>query len=87
MNQEYDVVIVGGGMVGAAVACCLGGSELKVAVIEAQVPEAFAEDQPHDLRVSALSIASQKILNAVGAWEGIVSRRACPFKRMRVWET
>lgn len=87
MNQEYDVVIVGGGMVGAAVACCLGGSELKVAVIEAQVPEAFADDQAHDLRVSALSIASQKILNAVGAWEGIISRRACPFKRMRVWET
>jgi len=39
------------------------------------------------LRVSALSIASQKILAMVGAWEGVVSRRACPFKRMRVWET
>ena len=87
MNQEYDVVIVGGGMVGAAVACCLGGSELKVAVIEAQLPEAFTDDQPHDLRVSALSIASQKILQTVGAWEGIIARRACPFKRMRVWET
>lgn len=87
MKQEYDVVIVGGGMVGAAVACCLGGSSLKVAVIEAQVPESFANDQSHDLRVSALSIASQKILQAVGAWEGIISRRACPFKRMRVWET
>lgn len=87
MNQEYDVLIVGGGMVGAAVACCLGGSRLKVAVIEAQVPESFEPNQPHDLRVSALSIASQKILQAVGAWEGVLSRRACPFKRMRVWET
>ena len=87
MKQEYDVVIVGGGMVGAAVACCLGGSGLNVAVIEAQVPESFNDDQPHDLRVSALSIASQKILQTIGAWEGIVTRRACPFKRMRVWET
>jgi 2-octaprenyl-3-methyl-6-methoxy-1,4-benzoquinol hydroxylase len=87
MKQEFDVVVVGGGMVGAAVACCLGGSDLKVAVIESQVPEAFDEQQPHDLRVSALSIASKHILEAVGAWQGILDRRSCAFKRMRVWET
>lgn len=86
MKQEFDVVIVGGGMVGAAVACGLGGSGLKVAVIEAQVPEAFSADQPHDLRVSALSVASRKIMETVGAWEGVVARRFCPFRRMRVWE-
>ena len=87
MNDEFDVVIVGGGMVGAAVGCCLGGSGLKVAVIEAQQPQAFSAEQPHDLRVSALSIASKNILAAVGAWEGVTSRRFCPFRRMRVWET
>lgn len=87
MKQEFDVVIVGGGMVGAAVACCLGDSDLKVAVIESQVSENFTPDQPHDLRVSALSIASRNILETVGAWQGVVSRRFCPFKRMRVWET
>lgn len=87
MKQNFDVVIVGGGMVGAAVACCLGDSDLKVAVIETQQPQAFSPDQPHDMRVSALSIASRKILEAVGAWEGILSRRCCPFQRMRVWET
>lgn len=74
-------------MVGAAVACCLGDSGLSVAIIEAQVSENFTPDQPHDLRVSALSIASRNILEAVGAWQGVVSRRFCPFKRMRVWET
>lgn len=87
MKQEFDVVIVGGGMVGAAVACCLGGSNLRVAVIESQQPQAFSNDQPHDLRVSALSIASKNILETVGAWQGVTSRRCCPFKRMRVWET
>ncbi len=87
MKENFDVVIVGGGMVGAAVACCLGGSSLKVAVIESSPPPPFTEDQPHDLRVSALSIASKNILETIGAWEGILNRRFCPFRRMRVWET
>lgn len=87
MNKEYDVVIVGGGMVGAAVACSLGDSALKVAVVEQLIPEQFEADQAHDLRVSALSIASKNILETVGAWNGVLNRRFCPFRRMRVWET
>ncbi len=87
MKELFDVVIVGGGMVGAAVACALGDSKLRVAVLENTLPESFAEDQPHDLRVSALSIASKNILESVGAWQGILNRRYCPFRRMRVWET
>ena len=87
MKKEFDVVIVGGGMVGAAVACSLGGSDIKVAVVERTLPEAFDATQPHDLRVSALSIASKNILETIGAWGGVLRRRSCPFKRMRVWET
>jgi len=85
--KEFDVVIVGGGMVGATVACGLGGSNLKVAVIEQAIPHEFTSEQPHDLRVSALSLASKKILEVVGAWDGVLNRRYCPFRRMRVWET
>jgi len=87
MKKEFDIVIVGGGMVGAAVACSLGGSDLNVAVVERALPEAFEAAQPHDLRVSALSIASKNILETIGAWGGVLRRRSCPFKRMRVWET
>lgn len=85
--KEFDVVIVGGGMVGAAVGCSFGGSDLKVAIVEQVVPDVFSSEQPHDLRVSALSLASKKILESIGAWEGVLSRRSCPFRRMRVWET
>ncbi len=85
--KEFDVVIVGGGMVGAAVGCGLGDSNLKVAVVEQRVPDMFSAEQPHDLRVSALSLASKNILKAVGAWGGVLNRRYCPFRRMRVWET
>lgn len=87
MKLNFDVVVVGGGMVGAAVACSLGNSGMSVAVIEQEAPQPFAPEQPHDLRVSALSVASRRILETVGAWSGIESRRLCPFRRMRVWET
>lgn len=86
MKQDFDVVIVGGGMVGAALGCALGGSSLQVAVLEREMPEAYAPEQPHDLRVSALSAASRIIMETVGAWQGVASRRFCPFRRMRVWE-
>ncbi len=85
--KEFDVVVVGGGMVGATVACGLGGSSLKVGVVEQAIPDKFSSDQSHDLRVSALSLASKNIMQTVGAWEGVLNRRYCPFKRMRVWET
>jgi len=87
MKKKIDIVIVGGGMVGLTIACALGGTRLRVAVVEQVLPDAFSSDQPHDLRVSALSLASKTILQQVGAWEGILARRFCPFKRMRVWET
>ena len=86
MKDQYDVLIVGGGMVGAALGCSLGGSRLRVAVLEDALPLTFAPDQPHDLRVSAISIASASVLKTVGAWSGVTSRRFCPFRRMRVWE-
>ena len=86
MNNEFDVLIVGGGMVGATLGCALGGSGLRVAVLEDAPPQEFNADQPYDLRVSAVSIASANILKTLGIWRGIVARRLCPYRRMRVWE-
>ncbi len=87
MTDEYDVLIVGGGMVGSALGCCLGGGDLRVAIVEGVCPSAYRPNQEMDLRVSALSVSSQTVMETVGAWQGVMSRRYCPFKRMRVWET
>ncbi len=84
--RRYDVIVVGGGMVGATLACCLGNTKLKVALIEEKPPCPFASDQPLDLRVSAISIASRRIFEGVGAWNLIAVMRLCPFRRMKVWE-
>ncbi|MDI3431027.1 FAD-dependent 2-octaprenylphenol hydroxylase [Aeromonas sp. V90_14] len=83
--QNVDVVIVGGGMVGLGLAAALKGSALKVAVVEGQLPEPSLDEAP-DNRVSALSLASQRILQQVGAWRGIEARRLQPYMQMEVWE-
>jgi 2-octaprenyl-3-methyl-6-methoxy-1,4-benzoquinol hydroxylase len=48
------------------------------------VPESFSAEQALDLRVSAVSLASQNVLEAAGAWEHVLAMRATPFRRMRV---
>lgn len=87
MKNRYDLLIVGGGMVGATIAAALGNTDLKIAVVEQQYPDPFHPDSEHDLRVSALSIASEQIFKTLGVWDGIVSRRVCPYRRMKVWES
>lgn len=84
-DASYDVVIVGGGMIGATLAAALGGSALKVAVIEPQPPPA-PPAEGFDVRVSALTLASQTLLERIGAWSGIVARRVAPVRAMRVWQ-
>ncbi|PSV42278.1 FAD-dependent 2-octaprenylphenol hydroxylase [Photobacterium indicum] len=83
--QSVDVAIIGGGMVGLTLAAALAETELRVAVIEGQLPDPELALLP-DVRVSALSRASERILRRVGAWQGIESRRFSPYNRMEVWE-
>jgi len=82
-GAAYDVLIVGGGMVGAALACALGNSALKVAVLD-RVPPA-APDKEYDQRVSAITIASQSLFENIGAWDGMVRHRVSPVREMQVW--
>lgn len=84
-SAAYDVIIVGGGMVGSLLACALGDSALKVAVIDPR-PAVELDGRDYDLRVSALTLATQTMFEAVGAWTGIAERRAAPVRAMRVWQ-
>lgn len=84
--QSVDVAIVGGGMVGLAVACGLQGSGLRVAVLEQHLPQPQAADAPYALRVSAINAASEKLLSHLGVWSSVVARRASCYHGMEVWE-
>lgn len=84
---DYDLVIVGGGLVGASLACALGSSGLKIAVIEAApFVSATAESfQPSfDARTVALAEGSQQIFASLGLWEQIAERGATAIKKIHI---
>ncbi|WP_440873769.1 FAD-dependent oxidoreductase [Thalassotalea sp. PLHSN55] len=84
--KKFDCVVIGGGMVGAASALSLAQLGLKIAMVEKFAPKAFAAEQVFDLRVSAISLASQHLLTQLDAWRGVEESRLCPYKRLGVWE-
>lgn len=85
MMQSVDIAIIGGGMVGLTLAAALADTDLRIAVIEGQLPDPELARLP-DVRVSALSRASERILQRVGAWQGMAERRISPYQQMDVWE-
>jgi ubiquinone biosynthesis UbiH/UbiF/VisC/COQ6 family hydroxylase len=87
--RQPIVLVAGAGTVGLAVAALLAtgrcSERLRVQVIEARpVPRWRAEDT--DLRVYALSRASQQLLEGLGVWNTVRAARACAYRRMHVWE-
>lgn len=83
---HYDVVINGGGMVGATLACLLAQANKRVAVIEAKPFKPFVPESDYDLRVSAISRASQRVFQQVDAWETMLACRAQAYEIMDVWD-
>ena len=86
MSSEFDVVIVGAGMVGATIACGLARSNLKVAIIDPKLPAPYQQNDVPHIRVSAISYASEQVLKHVGAWVNISQKRSCPYRRLAVNE-
>lgn len=92
INQQYDIVIVGAGMVGAAAACLLArlskndkSGPLSIALIEAHATSSFDARQ-FDPRVAAITEKSRQLLERCGVWHAIVDRRTSPFQAMEVWD-
>ncbi len=75
-------------MVGSALALALQGSGLNIIVVDGGSLDVkpFDPQAMFEPRVSALSAASQRILQRLDVWEGIANRRASPYGEMHVWD-
>jgi 2-octaprenylphenol hydroxylase len=89
-GRDFDVVIVGGGVIGAVMARLLIARGLtsagRVAVVADRFAAAAAADADWDLRVFALSRASQRLLAACDVWDSLPAQRMLAYERMCVWD-
>ena len=83
-QQDFDVVIVGGGIVGLSFACELAATDFSVAVVERNELKEIT-DEP-DCRVSAINRFSLQHFKQANVWQSILSKRACVFDKMFVWD-
>ena len=83
--MDFDVVIVGSGLVGASLALALSTSGLRLAVVEVQPPQPVPETADWDSRIYAISPGSAAFLEGSGIWPQLDGMRVCQVEEMRIF--
>jgi 2-octaprenylphenol hydroxylase len=90
VSREFDVVVVGAGIVGSVVASLLVADRIcaaaRIALVADRPPQVAAARADWDLRVFALSRASERVLGEAGVWDAIPRDRVCAYESMCVWD-
>jgi 2-octaprenyl-6-methoxyphenol hydroxylase len=81
---DYDLLIIGGGMVGASLACALAGQDLRIGLVEA-APFAVSAHPSYDDRAIALAQGTKRIFQTLGLWEAI-GPAATPIRQIHISE-
>jgi 2-polyprenyl-6-methoxyphenol 4-hydroxylase len=82
--MRYDILIIGGGMVGASLALALGGRALRIGLVEA-VPASAAAQPSYDDRCTVLSYGTRQIFTGIGLWNAL-HEEAVPIQQIHVSE-
>ncbi|WP_130834390.1 3-demethoxyubiquinol 3-hydroxylase [[Erwinia] mediterraneensis] len=85
-DNQFDVVVVGGGMVGTALACGLAAHQFRVALIERAEPAPFVAQSEPDVRISAIGAASVDLLKQLEVWPAVQAMRCAPYRKLETWE-
>ncbi len=79
--QQFDLIIVGGGLAGASLAVALRDTPLRIALVENQPPR---RPEGWDARVYAISPANAGFLERIGAWKHLDAERIAPIRAMDI---
>ncbi len=82
-KTDYDVLIIGGGLVGASLACALSELPLRVAVVEARAWDDNAQPS-FDARSVALAYTSKQVFSALSLWPAIEALGVAPIRNIHV---
>jgi len=83
--MKFDIVIIGGGLVGASLALALRNSGLKIALVESRPPTPLPDDRSWDSRIYAVSPGSASFLQDLGVWQGVDEARITSVYKMAVF--
>ncbi len=83
---DTEIAIVGAGMVGTSLALGLAEAGFTVTLLEQREPACDWPAESYDLRVSAITRASQHIFEHLGVWSKMQSQRVTAYQKMRVWD-
>lgn len=85
-ENQYDVTVLGAGMVGLAAALGMARQGLKIAVVDVKAPALSWAPNSVEARVSALNVGSCKLLESLGVWPVIENSASTPLRQMQVWD-
>jgi len=96
VSTKFDIIVVGGGMVGLTMVASLAESRLKILIVEKsdlleRLPTDLLVNQlvantAFDVRVSAISPANREFLSKLNAWQNIPQQRQANYQQMKVWD-
>jgi 2-octaprenylphenol hydroxylase len=86
-ESVYDVIVVGGGIVGATTALAMAQqTDLKIGLLDTKNLVANWQHDQYGSRVSAISLASQRIFQRLGIWDVLQAARVSHYQKMLVWD-
>jgi 2-octaprenyl-3-methyl-6-methoxy-1,4-benzoquinol hydroxylase len=84
--QQREMIVIGGGMVGALSALLLANQGVFVHIVEKKPCMIPVANAPFDLRVSAFSAQSKRLLELAGVWQHLPQNRLCAYQGLQTWE-
>lgn len=89
-TKNYDIIIVGGGVIGTTLACTLGKNkklaDKSILLLEARSKKNWTPSEKYSKRVSMLNPSTKKLFEEIGVWKHISDSRYAVVKKMQIWD-